>query len=89
MSAYEQWVALLTLMRKEIQALHPDLDADSVAFSHHYVTVLSDLWQLDWSTYWSDGRRQLHGVCGAWADHDVDCHQLLRQCGVVLFWFKV
>ena len=44
MSPYEQWVALLTLMRKRSDVI-PDLVPDPVAVGDHDVPVFSNLWQ--------------------------------------------
>jgi hypothetical protein len=30
------------------QAVHTDLDANFIAFRHHYVALLFDFWQFDW-----------------------------------------
>ena len=76
MTPYEQWVALLTLMRKEIRRYTRIWSQTLFAVGYHHVIVLPHLWQPHRVTNRGDGRRQLHGVCGARADHDGNCDQL-------------
>ena len=57
MSPYEQWIAFLTIMRKEVRRYLRIWTQTSVAISHHDVAVLFDFWHFDWQAYWHHGRR--------------------------------
>ena len=89
MSAYEQWVALLTLMRKEIkrytriwtQTLLPSAITMSLYFLIFGSLIGDRIGQMGGVSYMEFVVPGLIMI--------VDCHQLLRQCGVIVFWFKV
>ena len=66
MSAYEQWIAFLTIMRKEVRR-YLRMDSDTPAIGHHDVAVLTFGTLI--------GKRiapwvVLYGVRRTWPHHD-------------------
>ena len=88
MNPREQWIAFMTILRKEVKR-YTNLDTDTLTFCNHDVVVFCDIWFADWIAHWRDGRLQLYGICGAGPDYDGDCHKLLFQCGVLILWLQV
>jgi ABC-2 type transport system permease protein len=70
MSAYEQWIAFLTIMRKEVrrylriwtQTLLPS----AITMSLYFLIFGTLIGKANRD----HGRRELHGICRSWVDHD-------------------